>query len=229
MTRTKKISSRIFSLNKLNLNKSFLIVFYIIFLIIWTLRNWGLFVFGNSQEIHWVIFNQLVKLGIWIIPIYIIINYFQKKNFLEYVGLKKWGVNSIKLSVLASFLLGIFNFTAVIANQNFSLNNLNYLLPLSTLVGTVIAAPFIEEIFFRGFILNIASENWGFWKGNIITSVFFVIIHWPNWLFFNNFSWFSSIYLFIFSILCGLIVRHGKGTIWGAMLFHFINNYIASL
>lgn len=229
MTRTKLISPKIFNFSELKLNKGFLITFYLIFLFVWTLRNWGLYVFGNSQEIQWVIFNQIVKLGIWIIPIYIIIKYFQKKNFLEYVGLKKWDINSIKLSVIASALLGIFNFTAIIARQNFNLSGLNYLLPLSIIIGTTIAAPFIEEIFFRGFILNIASENWGFWKGNIITSIFFVIIHWPNWLFFSNFNWFSSFYLFIFSLLCGLIVRHGKGVIWGAMLFHFVNNYIASL
>jgi uncharacterized protein len=229
MARIKLIASSNFDSNKLSLNKTFLMVFYTIFLFVWTLRNWSLLVFGNSQEVNWVIFNQILKLGIWIIPIYIIVNYFQKKNFLEYVGLKKWDINSIIVSVFASFLLGILNFTAVISRQNFNLNDLNYLLSLSTLIGTVIAAPFIEEIFFRGFILNIASENWGFWKGNTITSIFFVIIHWPNWLFFNNFSWFSCVYLFLFSLICGLLVKYSKGAIWGAMLFHLVNNYIASI
>lgn len=229
MTETKKIATKILNLNKLELNKKFLIIFYSLFLFVWTLRNWGLFIFGNSQEIQWVIFNQIVKLGIWIIPIYYIISYFHQNNFLEYVGLKKWDINSIRLSVIASSLLGIFNFTAIISKQNYSLNDLNFVLPLSTIIGTTIAAPFIEEIFFRGFIFKIASENWGFWKGNIIMSIFFVIIHWPNWLFFNNFSWFSCLYLFIFSLICGLIVKHSKGAIWGSMLFHFVNNYIASL
>jgi len=229
MSEIKKITTKVLSLNSFELSKNFLIIFYSVFLLVWTLRNLALFVYGNSQEIQWVIFNQIIKLGIWIFPIYFIISYINKRNFLEYVGLKKWSLDSFKFSLIASSLLGILNFTAIITRQNFSLNDLHFILTLSTTIVTTIAAPFIEEIFFRGFILKIASDNWGFWLGNAITSIFFVIIHWPNWLFINNFSWFSSFYLFSFSLICGLIVKHGKGVIWGAILFHFVNNYIASL
>jgi len=40
----------------------------------------------------------------------------------------------------------------------------------------------IEEIPYRGFMLQKLAERLGFWRANLITSLLFLAIHLPGWI-----------------------------------------------
>jgi membrane protease YdiL (CAAX protease family) len=42
-------------------------------------------------------------------------------------------------------------------------------------------ATLVEEIFFRGFLLNKAWQTMGFWRANLASSSLFALIHFPGW------------------------------------------------
>lgn len=81
----------------------------------------------------------------------------------------------------------------------------------------VILAPIIEEIFFRGFILNTLVSKIGTSWGNFIAALIFAGIHFE----------FQSILglLLLAVILNALFIR--TGSIWPAIIFHILNNAIA--
>ena len=193
------------------------------------LRNWFLLYFFNSESWSDILINQFIKTIVWLFPLWILIQFKFKEVFFESIGLNSWSWKHAKNAFLIGMSWGFFNFIITVVGVHFNFEKINFALNFNSWIGAVIFAPIVEEIFFRGFLLKKAQLIWGDYYGNIITSICFAMIHWPNWILFNKFSVFSSLYLFIFSIICGLIVQNSKGKIWGSMLFHSINNYVASL
>ncbi len=90
----------------------------------------------------------------------------------------------------------------------------------SIIIGGIIAigiAPFVEEIFFRGFLLRAVSDKWGTVLGNIITAALFAVFH---------MQWQSIIPIFILGVIINSITIRSKSII-PAIGFHIFNNAIA--
>lgn len=78
-------------------------------------------------------------------------------------------------------------------------------------------APFIEEIFFRGFLLRSISNKWGIIYGSIISAALFALLHLqPS----------SIIPIFILGLIINSLVIRSKSII-PAIAFHMFNNAIA--
>ncbi len=92
------------------------------------------------------------------------------------------------------------------------LDSLGHIHPLIAFIGTVIAAPIVEELLFRGILLHRWAEKWGFQKAFIITSLLFGVLHIQNAL---------SITLFAF-ILGIIYVR--TGSLYLSILCHMVYN-----
>jgi uncharacterized protein len=202
--------------------------FYFALLTVWTIRNYTLSNLPENLSLQNILLNQVLKATIWVLPIFLIIKNTSKESFWESLGLDSWNLKSVKITILISLIWFFINLIPNIITTNQGLN-FNWIITKESLISAVIAAPFIEEIMFRGFLLQKAQLLWGFWPANIITSLSFVIIHWPRWFFFNEFNLFSNLYLFVFSIICGIIVKYGHNKIWGSVIFHGVNNYLASI
>ncbi len=81
----------------------------------------------------------------------------------------------------------------------------------------VIAAPIIEEVFFRGLILRPLINKFGLRWGSVLTALIFSVLHFP---------WQSFIPIFILGMIINSIVIRSK-SLWPAIAFHMINNGIA--
>lgn len=81
----------------------------------------------------------------------------------------------------------------------------------------VIIGPFLEELFFRGFILRTISDRAGIVWGSIISAALFAILHMP---------WQSIIPIFILGLIINSLVIKSK-SLWPALGFHVLNNAIA--
>ncbi|WP_208560725.1 CPBP family intramembrane glutamic endopeptidase [Marinilactibacillus kalidii] len=88
-----------------------------------------------------------------------------------------------------------------------------YLFPL-----TVIAAPIVEEVFFRGILMNKWSEKYGIWKGIIFSSLVFMIIH------------FTSLMIpqLLLGLLCAVVYTKTRKLIY-PILTHALYNFIIIL
>lgn len=94
-------------------------------------------------------------------------------------------------------------------------------------LNIAITAPLLEEIMFRGFILNMLKKELPFYIANIITSVFFLILHIPGWFFMGvlktNLLNYTFVSIFFLSLIFGYAYKKGN-SVKASILVHFLNN-----
>lgn len=84
--------------------------------------------------------------------------------------------------------------------------------------ATVVAAPFTEELFFRGFVFAGLSK-WGFWPAAAVSALLFSLVHFDPG---------SLIPFFCIGIvMCWLF--WSRGSLWDSVLFHFLFNFTSFL
>ena len=85
----------------------------------------------------------------------------------------------------------------------------------------VVGAPILEEMVFRGFLLNaLAKGRLGFWGASVVTSALWALIH--------GYAVSMAVGLFIFGLLLSLMVRR-TGSIWHSIGLHALWNGVVTL
>ena len=90
-----------------------------------------------------------------------------------------------------------------------------------------LAAGFVEELIFRGVILNVLSIRWNYFVGVLIPSVIFGLLHIVS----RNLSFMSIIQLIIAGTLVGVmfsLIEMSEHSIWNSAVVHAIWNLITS-
>lgn len=110
---------------------------------------------------------------------------------------------------------------------------------LATLIPVFLFGPLSEEFGWRGFAQDRVQARWGFLQGNVLLGLMWGFWHLP--LFFvagsgqqqagNPLLVFPSYVVWVVSMtmLFAWVYNHTNRSIWGAMLFHFMNNFMAVL
>ena len=97
------------------------------------------------------------------------------------------------------------------------------------LLGPVIFAGLVEEIYFRGWLLNTLWRRHAFWIANAIAAVLFTIAHFPYWYLQGAFTnWWvllRCLQVFATGLLLGLVTKKSN-CVWGAVLAHSLHNLI---
>lgn len=88
------------------------------------------------------------------------------------------------------------------------------------LIRSVILAPVLEELFFRKILFTRLLKKYSFALSAIVSSIFFALIHIPNWL--------NLVPAFLFGIICCWIYVKTKNILY-PILLHFIGNLIVLL
>lgn len=207
-----------------------ILLFIFIFFIVWICRVFLYKIFDENLPTPFLrtISSFLFKIIIWIIPVVLYLKFFENINCLKYLKLNTnlksgfiWSVSIIIVGIVILIIilnLKIYQFTNPFQNQYSSV---------------ILIAPILEEITFRGFILNKLNEISSFWYVNIITSILFVAIHIPGWIIINETIILYDmiqliISIFIISIILGWVMQK-SGSLYPAIVLHAINNYFSIL
>jgi uncharacterized protein len=196
-----------------------------LFYLVWAIKELWLieyiYMFG---EIISPLLEAFVKSIIWIVPVWLYINYYLCTNPISYLKMNVkrglfWG---IVLSLLLGICLILEAFIINDASFQFSLTFDDYL-------NTFIMAGLAEEIVFRGLILQELNKRMAFWKSNVITALLFLAIHYPIWIY-NDiiFHFGSHIYVFLIGLLFGFVFKK-TGSLWSVILLHAFHNFILSI
>ncbi len=147
-------------------------------------------------------------------------------------GMKKVSVGKLILTVLAGYISYILISTGLLALFTALQTDLpgyqpqeSYLPFFGTDVkGLVVAfifivlvAPFLEELYFRGFVYRTLAQRWPLWISNLVAALFFAGAHF-------------QIQNVIPLILLGLVLNtiyQRTGSLWTSIAFHVFNNLIA--
>jgi membrane protease YdiL (CAAX protease family) len=86
--------------------------------------------------------------------------------------------------------------------------------PWLLLVGGIVVAPVVEELFFRGFVFAGLRERYGWWKAGLISAGLFAVLHFQP-------------LMVVPILLLGMIfayLYHRSGSIWPAVIVHVLTN-----
>lgn len=89
-----------------------------------------------------------------------------------------------------------------------------YLLLWASTTGVL--APFVEELLFRGYLLNLLRTRWGLWRAIVVSSLAFGAIH---------FQW--ALYATVAGSFLALVYLK-YGSLWPGTLLHGLYNLVAS-
>jgi uncharacterized protein len=94
---------------------------------------------------------------------------------------------------------------------------LKQFLPLINVISLVVAAPLVEELLFRGFLLSaIAWSKIGFWGAAMITNTVWVSLH-------LSYPWHALFMAFVLGVLLSLALWK-TGSLWPCILAHGLYN-----
>jgi membrane protease YdiL (CAAX protease family) len=91
------------------------------------------------------------------------------------------------------------------------------------LIGAAVIAPFVEELFFRGFLFGIYSRRQPVWLAYLVSGVLFTILHLePNRMNVQQMAG-LSVGIFLLAMLLAWVYRH-TDSLYPGMIAHAINN-----
>lgn len=98
----------------------------------------------------------------------------------------------------------------------------NSVLSTSLLIG------FIEEVPYRGFVLQKLCDCMSRKSAIAISSLLFVLIHLPGWLSLHLFTIRIVIFVFVFGVLMAVLLLWSK-SLWAAVVSHSLNDFFSAL
>lgn len=139
---------------------------------------------------------------------------------LDVVGNRHWLVD---LPVLAAIFVGWHAVLAgVVLGQTPSLD-----LAAAVVSGFTLAT-FVEEVYFRGFLLGALVPALGFWPANLASATLFALIHLPGWLAVGRAAApgplaLDAVGVLALGLACGWLVGR-TGSLWSAIVLHALHN-----
>jgi uncharacterized protein len=211
------------SIHKINRTFYFLAVLYFVWIAAWLLKLFldEKFLWISSDEGSFA-FWLCAKLLVWILPSLIFIHILGI-NFRNVLGLRNLSKALVWGGGIGILIGGLNVFGKVFIYHQPIFFDKSFLPFLSA----VLIAPIVEEITFRGAVLNGFRGNYSFKTANLLTATFFLGIHLPGWYFQGNFvSHLQSpraITVFLLGLIFGYIA-YKSNSIVGAILAHSLNN-----
>lgn len=199
------------------------------FFALWCIRElWLVQYLDMMNSIPRGITSAIIKITIWVIPVMFLVKIMEKDNPLSYLGLRhnfKKGLRWVSWVSLVFILYLFFNLTVL-------KNDIDFQMGFSKWLNTILLVGVTEEIVFRGFLLRKLMDTYKFWIANTITSLLFVSIHFPIWLYKGLFEYpfiLSSILTaFVLGIIFGFVYKKSN-SLWSVIIIHSLYNLLVSL
>lgn len=219
-------------INRLSLTK--VIISLIMTILLWTLvtNAWGytklLFDAKGGSWVNYIydFFSRFV----WAVPIIVLLRLYANDVPTTW---KQLFTNRphLKPLIIAVVIIVIYNFGAMLFNHGGLWVNPNF--RFLKHFPTFIMVAFVEELVYRGWGLNALSSFLSEKKANVVSTIFFVLLHLPAYiikLFLVGTFPIAAIatqctFALVLGLLFGYLYRKGK-SLWSPMLVHFLANFL---
>ena len=141
-----------------------------------------------------------------------------KVNPLEYLKLKD---NLLKGILTGFFISTIFIISLIIKNTIIQDRSINLNIGILWISGLLVGI--LEEIPFRGFILQKLLRHFNFWLANLLTTILFVTVHIPIWLSSQTDLMGSIVSISLVSLVLGYLFKE-YDSLWVPITVHSIFN-----
>lgn len=153
---------------------------------------------------------------LFLLPIFLYLKLKSKVNPLTYLKLNNKPLKGITIGVFLSI-----TYIIILTIRNYILGEKSVSWNIGVLWFSIITVGFLEEIPFRGFILQNLESKISFWTANILTTLLFVVMHYSTWISSNDF--FSCFSIAFMSLLFGYIYKESD-SLWVPIICHSVYN-----
>lgn len=212
-----------------SVNKNYIWVYFIIFFILWCIRElWLVQYLDLLDSIPRTLVSAIVKIVIWIVPVIYLIRLIEQRNAFSYLRLRQNYIKGLKWSGWGSVV-----FISYFVVVNFSvLEQVDFQLGFNQWLNTILLVGITEEIVFRGFILRKLMDSFRFWVANVITALLFVSIHFPIWFYKDLFGFpnilASILNVFVMGIIFGFVYKKSN-SLWSVIILHSLYNLLVDV
>lgn len=198
----------------------YLILFFGVW-IFWVLEIYPLLVQLGNATLLYALINIPLRLIIWVLPVFLYLRFIDHVDPLEYLKLLQYWKRGLVVGLVffaLNFALSLFAYgVPTIKPEAFTWNSV---------LGTSILVGFVEEIPFRGLILQKLQERMNFWFANLISSVLFLLIHFPGWISLNLMTNRGVALVLVFGFAMAMLLRYTK-SLWSSIVAHSSNDFLA--
>jgi membrane protease YdiL (CAAX protease family) len=175
----------------------------------------------GDSTLRYALVNVTIRLSVWVLPVFLYLKFIDHLNPIEYLKLRQnW-----KRGVLIGLVLSVINLLGSIVRfgpPHLSTQSLTW----NSVISTSILIGFVEEIPYRGFMLQKFAEMFGFWIATFISSVLFLVIHLPGWISLHLFKTGTAVSVFVFGFVMAIVFKYAK-SLWAPIITHSTNDFIA--
>lgn len=169
----------------------------------------------------YAVVNITLRLLVWVAPVVVYLHRLDRVDPIRY--LKLWPY--VGRGVLVSVVITMLNLGGSVLRFGIphpSLRTLTW----NSVLGTSLMVGVIEEIPYRGFMLQKYAERVGRCRATLITSLLFVAIHVPGWIALHMLRVDRAVSIFIFAVVMAAIVTHSR-SLWASIIAHSANDFIS--
>jgi len=163
----------------------------------------------------------MLRLLIWVVPVFLYLRYVDQVNPLEYLKLKQHWRRGLLIALgfsILNFLLSLTRFGW--PHPPAGVITWNSILGTSFLIGVV------EEIPYRGFIFQKLAAWFSLSTATLLSSLLFLLIHLPGWISLHLLRTATVIFVFVFGVVMIILFRWAK-SLWAPIVSHSLNDFMS--
>ena len=200
------------------------LAYVITFHVIWAV--WACFVYPKlaalgDRTLVYALVNLSIRLLVWVVPVWLYLRYVDGVEPLEYLKLR----HHVRRAVVVAVVLTALNVLGSVVRFGLPHPTMQRV-TWNSVLGTSILVGFIEEIPYRGFMLQKFAERVGFWPANLITSVLFLSVHLPGWTALHMLRADTAATVFIFGFLMAIVFNYSD-SLWAPIVTHSANDFLS--
>jgi len=175
----------------------------------------------GERTLAYALISIGLRLLIWVVPVFAYLRHVDRVEPLGCLRLTR----NVGRGVSVGLLLTVLNLAGSIARFGMPHPTMARI-TWHSLLGTSFFVGFIEEIPYRGFMLQQIETRTGFWIANLLTSLLFVAIHVPGWIALHQLSADRVVTIFVFGAVMAAVFKY-SGSLWGAIVAHSANDFLS--
>jgi membrane protease YdiL (CAAX protease family) len=185
---------------------------------------WPYFVYPRvvaigETTLAYALVNIGIRLLVWVLPVWLYVRLVDGLDPLIYLKLRY----RVRRGVVIALVLATMNLAGSILRFGMPHPDMHRV-TWNSLLGTSFLVGFIEEIPYRGFILQKLAERMNFWVANLITSLLFLSIHLPGWLTLHLLRAETMATVFVIGFVMGIAFRYADSLLT-PIIVHSTNNF----
>jgi membrane protease YdiL (CAAX protease family) len=199
---------------------AYVVAFHLLW-IAWPFVIYPMLLTVGDRTLEYAILNLSLRITFWIVPVILYLRHVDRVNPWEYLKL----TSHVRRGVVVAIGLTVINVLGTILRfgpPHPGLQRVTW----NSVLGTSFMIGFIEEIPYRGFMLQKFAERMNFWLANLITSLLFLAIHLPGWLALGMLRADTAVTIFVFGAVMAIALRYSK-SLWAPILTHSANDCLS--